>query len=475
MTNPESFGPRRMSNRGPNPNAVPGQASNKLPHSEESERAVLAAVLINAEGNLPRVAGRLIQDDFYFDRHQRIFSAMVELQADNTDLDLRTLQAKLEQQDALELVGGLSYLAGLDVDLPDLSRVEAYVEIIKERSLRRQLIESCTEIYRECLDGGLEADEALARAEQRFLALGDESINKGFSLLRDVLEDTIEKIETLGGRDVIGLRTGFQDLDRTTQGLNPGNLLIVAGRPGMGKTSLAVNLAQHAAIHEGVGAAIFSLEMSENELAMRILASESDIEFSRIRSGRLTDREKDTVRRTQARIGSAPFYIDDSSNPSLLEVASKSRRLKKEGKLGLLILDYLQLMQAGGGKYENRNLEIAAISRGLKQLAKELEIPVVALSQLSRQTERRGSDHRPQLADLRESGAIEQDADIVMFVYRDELYNPDDPDNKGMAELIVAKNRHGQTGTIELSFLGDTTTFRTIDRYAVPPADMQPS
>lgn len=464
--------PRRVDER--REAATPGVGGMRLPHSEESERAVLAAVLIDAERNLPHVAGRLIEDDFYFDRHQRIYGAMLELQADNTEIDLRTVQAKLEQKDALELIGGLSYLAGLDVDLPDLSRVENYSEIIKERSLRRRLIEACTEIYRECLDGGLEADEALGRAEQRFLALGDESIVKGFSSIHDVLAVTIDEIEALDGQSVIGTRTGFHDLDRTIQGLNPGNLLIVAGRPGMGKTSLALNISQHAAIHEGVGAAIFSLEMSEKELALRVLSSESDVEFSRVRSGRLTDREKQTIRRTQDRIGNAPFFIDDSSNPSLLEVSSKARRLKKEGKLGLLILDYLQLMSAGG-KYENRNLEIAAISRGLKQLAKELEIPVIALSQLSRQPERRGSDHRPQLADLRESGAIEQDADIVMFVYRDEVYHPDDPDNKGLAELIVSKNRHGQTGTIELSFLGDTTTFRTIDRHAVPPPGFESS
>jgi replicative DNA helicase len=256
------------------------------------------------------------------------------------------------------------------------------------------------------------------------------------------------------------------DLDRITQGLNRGNLVIIAGRPGMGKTSFALNVAQHISIRERRTVGIFSLEMSQQELALRILCSEADISFGRLRAGRVSQKEWTKIMQTVRGIGDAPLYIDDSPNPSLLEVASKSRRLKAEKGLGLLVLDYLQLMQAGG-KYENRNLEIAAISRGLKQLAKELDLPVVALSQLSRQPERRGSDHRPQLADLRESGSIEQDADMVAFIYRDEMYNPTD-ENKGLAELIIAKHRNGETGTVELVFLGETTSFRNLDRHGAP-------
>ena len=236
----------------------------------------------------------------------------------------------------------------------------------------------------------------------------------------------------------------------------------------MGKTSLALNIAQHVAIRQKKGVGIFSLEMSRKELALRVLCSEADVPSSDLREGRISSPDWSRMLDTVRRIGDAPLYIDDSGNPSLLEVTSKARQLQQEGRLDLLIVDYLQLMNAGG-RYENRNLEISAISRGFKQLAKDLEIPVMALSQLSRQTERRGSDHRPQLSDLRESGAIEQDADLVAFVYRDEIYNPDEPDNKGLAELILSKNRHGATGVVELAFLGETTSFRNLERYAEPP------
>jgi replicative DNA helicase len=242
-----------------------------------------------------------------------------------------------------------------------------------------------------------------------------------------------------------------------------GNLIIIAGRPGMGKTSFAINVAQHVAIRESQPVGVFSLEMGKEELAQRILASESDLPFGNLRSGRLSENQwsrlYDTIRRTTE----APIFIDDSPNPTLMEISSKARRLKAEKGLSLLVVDYLQLMQAGG-RYESRQLEIAAISRGMKQLAKELEIPVMALSQLSRQPERRAGDHRPQLADLRESGSIEQDADMVCFIYRDELYNKDEPDNKGLAELIVSKHRNGETGTVELVFLGENTSFRNLER-----------
>ena len=445
------------------------QAPKSLPHSTESERAVLAGVLLEPE-TLPTIAGRLLPEDFYFEKHQVIYDAMIHLQREGVEIDLRTLQARLEQQKKLEQVGGLSYLAGLDVDLPDLGRIDSYVEIVKERSLRRRLIRACGEVTRACLDGGLEAEEALAEAEKAVLSLGEEAISKGFSTLGQVLGETLDELEERPGSALIGIPTGFIDFDRMTHGLNNGNLLIIAGRPGMGKTSLALNMAQHVAIQEKKAVGIFSLEMSAQELALRVLCSEADISFSRLRSGHLSQRQSQGIVQTVRRIGDAPLHIDDSPNPSLLEVASKARRLRAEGDLQLVILDYLQLMQAGG-RYENRNLEIAAISRGLKQLAKELDIPVIALSQLSRQPERRGGDHRPQLADLRESGSIEQDADLVAFVYREEMYKPDDPSKKGLAELIVAKHRNGETGTVDLAFFGETTTFRNLARESVggPP------
>jgi len=442
------------------------QAPRTLPQSEESERAVLAGILLEPEV-LPTVSARLVETDFYFERHQRIYRAMLDLQATTTTVDLRTLQARLEQQGHLDAVGGLAYLAGLDVDLPDLGRIDSYVEIVKERSLRRRLIQACTDVTRSALDGGLEAAEALGRAEQAILSLGDEAVVRGFVALGRVLDKTMEDIEERPGSTLIGVPTGFTDLDRMTHGLNRGNLIIIAGRPGMGKTSLALNIAQYIAIHQNKPVGVFSLEMSEQELALRILCSEADVSFSRLRAGHLSQKQWQTIVQTVRRLSPAPLYIDDSPNPSLLEIASKTRRLRAEIGLELIILDYLQLMQAGG-RYENRNLEIAAISRGLKQLAKELDMPVIALSQLSRQPERRSGDHRPQLADLRESGSIEQDADLVAFVYRDEMYNPDDPSNRGLAELILAKHRNGETGTVELVFLGETTTFknRAPDSYS---------
>ncbi|HEY8020649.1 MAG TPA: replicative DNA helicase, partial [Thermoanaerobaculia bacterium] len=319
-------------------------------------------------------------------------------------------------------------------------------------------------------DGGLEAREALDHAEQAIMGLGEEAVQRGFERFSRVLDATLEDLEERPGATLIGVETGFYEFDSMTHGLNNGNLIVIAGRPGMGKTSFALNIAQHLTLHKRLAVGIFSLEMSKQELVLRMLCSEADVPFSRLRSGRLSNDHWARVLRTRRAAKDATLFIDDSPNPTLLEVASKARRLKAEHGLSLLILDYLQLMQAGG-RFENRNLEISAISSGLKQLAKEINVPVIALSQLSRQPERRGSDHRPQLADLRESGSIEQDADIVGFIYRDEIYNPTD-DNKNVAELIIAKHRNGATGTIELVFLGETTSFRNPARHGAP--DFEP-
>jgi replicative DNA helicase len=431
------------------------QTSKTLPQSEESERAVLAAVLLDPR-LLPTVAGRLKPEDFFVDRHRRLYGAMLELQDEGAPIDLRTLQARLEQRAELDHAGGIAYLAGLDVDLPDLGRFETYVEIVKERSVRRRLIDTCRRITADCLDGGLDAPAALGRAEQEILALGEEAIRRGFVPLSRILEETMELLEESPGKGLVGVPTGFIDLDRMTHGLGRGTLVIVAGRPGMGKTSLALNIATHVAVTLKKTVGVFSLEMGQQELAMRILCSRANVRYSAVRQGHLSQQQWTKVIQTMSDIGKAPLYIDDSASPSILEVASKARRLKAEKNLELLVVDYLQLMQAGG-RFENRNLEIAAITRSMKQLAKELDLPVILLSQLSRAPERRGSDHRPQLADLRESGAIEQDADLVAFVYRDEIYNEEAV--KGEAELIILKHRNGETGTIKLVFLGETTTF----------------
>src|ERR1700730_10121541 len=383
-----------------------------LPHSEESERAVLGGILLDP-AVLPTIAGRLRPDDFYLDRHRVIYEAMLELQDARVAIDVRTLQAKLEQQLKFDGIGGLAYIAGLDLDLPDIGRIDNYVEIVKERSVRRRLIVAAGQIVRDCLDGGVDAQAALGRAEQAILGLGEEAVQRGFVPLAQVFHETLEELEERPGSVLTAVPAGFIDFDRISHGLNRGNLIIIAGRPGMGKTSFALNMAQHVALRERRAVGIFSLEMGQQELALRILCSEADISFSRLRSGRVSQKEWTRIIQTVRANSVSPLYIDDSANPSLLEVASKARRLKAEKGLALLVLDYLQLMQAGG-RYENRNLEIAAISRGMKQLAKELDIPVIALSQLSRQPERRGSDHRPQLADLRESGCLSGDTRITL-------------------------------------------------------------
>jgi len=430
-------------------------ADKSMPQSEESERAVLAAALLDPR-LVPTLSGRLTVEDFYSERHRAIYAAMLELQEESTAIDLRTLQARLEQKGEIEAVGGFAYLAGLDVDLPDLGRFETYAEIVKERSVRRRLIDVCREVTRDCLDGGVDAPEALARAEQAVMALGEEAVRRGFVPLSKVLEDTLEMLEERPGKGLTGIDTGYVDLNKKTHGFGRGALVIVAGRPGMGKTTLALNVAQYVSIHLKKTVGVFSLEMGQQELALRILSAESEIPFSKLRTGHYSQAEAVRLIETMKSIGRAPLYIDDTASPSVLEIGSKARRLKAEKQLEMLVIDYLQLMQAGG-RFENRNLEIAAMTRAFKQLAKELDIPVVLLSQLSRMPERRGGDHRPQLADLRESGAIEQDADMVLFVYRDAIYNEEaDPRD---AELIIAKNRNGETGTIELVFFGENTRF----------------
>jgi replicative DNA helicase len=426
-----------------------------LPQSDESERAALAAVILDPR-LLPTVSGRLKPDDFYSERHRAIYAAMLELQEESTAIDLRTLQARLEHKGLLDAVGGFGYLAGLDVDLPDLGRFETYVEIVKERSVRRRLIDVCRDVTRDCLDGGTDAPTALAKAEQAVMALGEEAVQRGFVPVSKILEETLEMLEEHSGKGLIGLDTGFQDLNARIHGLTGGALVILAGRPGMGKTTLAMNIAQYVAISLRKTVGIFSLEMGKQELALRLLSSESQIRLSKLRSTHLSQSESLAVIESMKRIGKSPLFIDDSASPSVLEIGSKARRLKAERGLELLVIDYLQLMNAGG-RFENRNLEIAAITRAFKQLAKELDIPIILLSQLSRMPERRGTDHRPQLADLRESGAIEQDADVVMFVYRDWVYDREKDEHE--AELIIGKNRNGEIATVPLVFFGETSRF----------------
>src|SRR5436190_4900698 len=305
------------------------QAPKALPYSEEAERAVLAAVLLDPQ-LLAVMAGRLVVEDFYLERHQLIYQAMLDLQLAGTLIDLRTLQARLEARAAIENVGGIAYLATLDLDLPDLGRVETYVELVKGRSLRRRLIRACSEVMRDCLDGGLDAAQALGRAEEAILGLGEEAIPRGFEAIGTVFQSTLEDLEERSPSAMVGVASGFIDLDEMTRGLNPGNLIIIAGRPGMGKTSFAMNVAQNVAIREKTTVGVYSLEMSKQELALRVLASESDVEFRSLRTGHMSQKQWGRVIQTVKSMSGAPLYIDDSANPTMLEVASKARRLKAE-------------------------------------------------------------------------------------------------------------------------------------------------
>ena len=445
-------------------------AERTLPHNLEAEKSVLGAILINNHA-FNQAAEVIDSQDFFRDAHRRIFEKMVTLTDRNEPVDMVTLRDELTRSGELDEVGGPAYVSALTDGVPRSANVEYYAKIVKEKSTLRRLIQSSNEVLARAYDAEEDADTLLDEAERSIFSIAEGRMRSGFVKLSDLVAGGYDMLEALQANRglVTGVPSGFVDLDEMTSGFQKSDLVIVAARPSMGKTSFAMNVAQHAAIRADHPVGVFSLEMSKQELALRVLSSESRVPFGTLRTGHMSQRQWEMVLSTERRVQKAPLFIDDSANPSLLEVSSKARRLKAERGLSMIIVDYLQLMQAGG-RYENRNLEIAAITRGLKQLAKELEIPVIALSQLSRQPERRGSDHRPQLSDLRESGAIEQDADLVMFIYRDEVYNREDPSNQGLAEVIIAKHRNGETGIVPLVFLGETTSFYNRARHDAPSA-----
>lgn len=438
------------------------------PHSEDSERAVLGAI-IQFPDRISFAAPLLAVSDFYIAKHQSVYRAMVALATKEIPIDVRTVQAHLELHGEFDAVGGIAFLEGLDLSLPDVSRLAHYIEVMKERSLRRRLIKLGSDMVAESYAGGNEAKNIVERSERGLanLALGVQA--RGF-VKYGVLVDEVLVIadDETKNKPLENVNTGFEDFDRFTRGLTGGQFIIIAGRPGMGKTSLAMNFAQNIAFRLRGCVGFASMEMSGTELTQRVLASEAGVPFQSIRVAELSSHQWERILEAARRTSPYDLWIDETPNMTMLELCSKARRMKSEHHMHLLIIDYLQLMRSGG-RHENREKEIAEISRLGKQLAKELDIPIIALSQLSRQPERRGSDHRPQLSDLRESGSLEQDADIVCFVYRDEVYNPDDPEVKGKAELIFAKQRGGPTGTIDLVFNGETTTFKGLDSFHVLP------
>jgi replicative DNA helicase len=432
-----------------------------LPHNVDAEKSVLGSILVNNE-HYYRVIESLRPEDFYLDAHRVIFRQMIELMEQSKVIDLITIQDELVRASQLESAGGISYLAGLLDGIPHLVNIEHYIQIIRERSTLRQLINSANKIMAECFDQADPADEILDRAEQALFSLSEKRIRTGFVSVKEMELPATKLLEKLyTEREMItGVPTGFRDLDRMTSGLQPSDLVILAARPSMGKTAFVLNIAQHVALHKNAPVGMFSLEMSKEQLLMRMLCAESRVDAHKVRTGYLSKEDFRKLIDTLGVTTQAPLYIDDSSTLTVMEMRAKCRRLKAEHGLSLIIVDYLQLM-SGYGRVENRTQEISGISRGLKALAKELNVPVIALSQLSRAPEQRQGDHKPQLSDLRESGSIEQDADLVAFIYREEVYKPSE-ENAGLAELVIAKQRNGPIGVVKLAFLREYTRFENL-------------
>jgi replicative DNA helicase len=437
-------------------------AERTLPHNLEAERSVLGAILIHNEAF--NLAAQVIDSsDFYRDAHRRIFDKMVQLNERNQAIDFVTLKEELSRAGDLDEVGGPAYVASLADGVPRATNVEYYSRIVKEKATLRNLIFAANKIVTNAYGAEQESDLILDEAESAIFAVADDRLKAGFVPMRDLVKESFPKIEQLfeQKRLITGVPTGFVDMDEMTRGLQPGDLIIVAARPSMGKTSLVLNMAQHVATQPEHSVGFFSLEMSKESLFLRLLTSEAQIDSHRLMSGAIGQKDYGRISHALESLSAMKLFIDDTANIGVLEMRAKSRRLKSEHGLSMLVVDYIQLM-SGRGRFENRTLELAAISRSLKGLAKEISVPIVVLSQLSRAPEAR-SDHRPQLSDLRESGALEQDADLVVLIYRDDVYNkdPNNPD-AGTAELIIAKQRNGPTGVVKLAFLREQTRFANL-------------
>jgi replicative DNA helicase len=437
-------------------------ADRTLPHNLEAERSVLGAILVHNDAfNL--AAQIITEKDFFRDAHRRIFDKMIALNERNDAIDFITLKEELARAGDLEDVGGPAYIASLADGVPRATNVEYYARIVKEKSTLRSLIFAANKILTNAYEAEQEPDIILDEAESSIFSVADDRIKAGFVPMRDLVKESFPKIEQLfeQKRLVTGTPTGFVDLDEMTRGFQPGDLVIIAARPSMGKTSLVLNISQYVAMQAGMTVGFFSLEMSKESLFLRLLTSEAQIDSHRLMSGAIGQKDYGRISHALESLSAMQLFIDDTSNIGVMEMRAKARRLQAEHGLSLLVIDYIQLM-SGRGRFENRTLELAAISRSLKGLAKELHVPIVVLSQLSRAAETR-SDHRPQLSDLRESGALEQDADLVILIYRDDVYNRDPNNaNAGTAELIIAKQRNGPTGTVKTAFLREQTRFANL-------------
>lgn len=428
------------------------------PQNLEAESSVLGGILLENEA-INRVLEVLTPEDFYRESHRRIFRAMIEICDRSEPVDLITLSDFLKAKGDLEVVGGSAYLASLASAIPTSANIHFYARIVREKAIRRYLISAATEIATRGYEDQENVDEFLDEAEKVIFDISEKRVRGSFVMIGEMIRDSIKMVERLYERKemVTGVPSGFKDLDKLTAGFQPSDLIVIAGRPSMGKTALCLNIATHAAFG-GHGVAVFSLEMAKEQLVLRMLCSEARIDHSKVRSGYLADREFPALVMAAGRLAETPIYIDDTPAISVLELRAKARRLvrDRDKKIGLIIVDYLQLMR-GSGRAPNREQEISEISRSMKALAKELNIPVIAVSQLNRRVEDRG-DKRPMMADLRESGAIEQDADVIAFVYREVVYN-ENVDDPNLAEIIVGKQRNGPTGTVRLAFFREFTRF----------------
>lgn len=433
------------------------------PQNVEAEQSVIGSMLLEKEV-VPVIIEILKSEDFYREDHKEIFDAIMELFDRGESIDIITIADQLKLRGSLDAVGGYDYLSNITNAVPTTANAKYYAKIVEEKSILRKLIRASSDIVNMGYEASEEVSTVLDRAEKNIFDILQNRNMRGFALIKDVLVDTFNKLEELYNNKgfITGTPSGFTDLDYKTAGLQNSDLILIAARPAMGKTSFALNIAQHAAVHSNVPVAIFSLEMSKEQLVNRMLCSEAMVDSQKMRTGKLEDDDWQKVARALGPLSSAPIYIDDTPGTTITEIRAKARRLKLEKNLGLIVIDYLQLMQ-GKGKGDNRQQEISEISRSLKILAKEINVPVICLSQLSRAPEMR-AEHKPILSDLRESGAIEQDADIVMFLYRDDYYNPE-TEKKNIAEVIIAKHRNGSTGSVELAWLGQYTKFANLEKY----------
>jgi len=430
------------------------------PQNIEAEMAVLGSMLLDHDA-ISQAIELLSTDCFYRESHKKIYSAVIKLFDENKGVDIITLIEELKKTNSLDEVGGPAYITSLTSYVPTSANLIHYAKIVKEKMLLRKLINAATQIVSQTYDVSQEVDNIIDRAEQLIFDVSSTKVESTFSPLREIIKNSIETIDNLYQRkeNITGIATGFRDLDMKTAGLQPSDFIVIAGRPSMGKSALASCIAEHVGVVEKLPVAFFSLEMAKEQLVQRMLCSHARVDAHKVRTGFLSQADWPRLVSAAGKLSEAPIYIDDSPGLSVLEIRAKARRLKAQFDIKLMVLDYLQLMQ-GPAKADNRQQEISEISRSLKALARELNVPLIAISQLSRAVEQR-SDHRPQLSDLRESGAIEQDADLVILLLREEYYNPTE-ENKGISEVIIAKQRNGPVGSLNLAFLGEYMRFENM-------------